>query len=579
MIDAVAWTLVHFLWQGALVWILVSMQLRFVSQARVRYAVGCSAMLLMLALPLATLLVLARDTTPAAELREFLPSTTSVIRAAIPTEARETAWMPLVVALWASGVVLFSLRNAGGLALAYVWRRRALTEVPAEYREAACSLALRLGLRRPVRLRRTAAGIAPSVSGWLNPVIVLPAVALGLPFEQVEALLAHELAHVRRLDFVVNLLQTAVETLLFYHPAVWWLGRRIREERENCCDDLAVAVCGNRVVYAQALSSLAELRDRVPNVAIAAAGGSLVRRIARLLGVSQPENRAMSTWLVAIIAVCGIVVFAGAASVAGAGKKLQKDSTGSVAAPVEIPAERQAPSSPDVVQSPIAQAQARVQQPQSSPGAPTSVEPGGTYIGKLAELGFTDLSVADLIAFKVQGVTPEYVRSWQDAGFKPAADDLVAMRIHGVTPEYAQALKAAGLADLTVDHLVAARIHGVNPDSVRQLNAAGLGALTFDDIIAGRIHGLTPEYVRSLKDAGFPALNFDQAIQARIHGLELDTIRELRELGLGNLDFDDVITARIRGITPAFVRRVKELGLKDLTLDKIVALKTHNILD
>ena len=103
----------------------------------------------------------------------------------------------------------------------------------------------------------------PTVIGWLKPVVLLPASALaGLSPNQVEAILAHELAHIRRHDYLVNLLQTLVETLLFYHPAVWWLSRRIRAERENCCDDLAVSLCGDPVAYAAALAELEDLRGR-----------------------------------------------------------------------------------------------------------------------------------------------------------------------------------------------------------------------------------------------------------------------------------------------------------------------------
>ena len=92
----------------------------------------------------------------------------------------------------------------------------------------------------------------PTVIGWLRPVVLMPASALsGMGPQQLEAILAHELAHIRRHDYLVNLLQTVVETLLFYHPAVWWLSGRIRVERENCCDDLAVSLCGDPYAYAE----------------------------------------------------------------------------------------------------------------------------------------------------------------------------------------------------------------------------------------------------------------------------------------------------------------------------------------
>src|SRR5262249_62123234 len=123
--------------------------------------------------------------------------------------------------------------------------------------------------------------------GWLHPVILLPASTLtGLSPGQIESILAHELAHIRRHDYLVNLLQSLVETLLFYHPGVWWVSRRIREERELCCDDLAVGVVGGPVLYAEALCRLERARGEAAALAVAASGGSLLARITRLVGAA-----------------------------------------------------------------------------------------------------------------------------------------------------------------------------------------------------------------------------------------------------------------------------------------------------
>src|SRR5207237_4946041 len=115
----------------------------------------------------------------------------------------------------------------------------------------------RLGLPAAAHVVESALVDVPTVVGWLRPAILLPIAALAsLSPEQVEAILAHELAHIRRHDYAVNVLQTFAETLLFYHPAVWWVSKRIRVEREHCCDDVAVAVCGDAVCYAEALATL-----------------------------------------------------------------------------------------------------------------------------------------------------------------------------------------------------------------------------------------------------------------------------------------------------------------------------------
>jgi beta-lactamase regulating signal transducer with metallopeptidase domain len=579
MIDAVAWTLIHFLWQGTLVWLVVSLQLRFTKEAYNRYLAGCLAMVLMMALPLYTFMMLAtggqlRSGSAAAFASTRIPF--SYLATTTHGADSSMAWMPLLVVFWSTGVGLLSLRNIGGLVLAYVWRNRAVLELPEEFQRSARRIAAGLRLRCSVRLRGSSSGNGPSVVGWIKPVIVVPMAVLGLPFEQLEAILAHELAHIRRHDFLVNLLQKVVETLLFYHPAVWWLGRRIREERENCCDDLAVTVCGNRVTYARALTNLASLRSDVPDLAMAATGGSLFRRIARLLGQGKPPRHVSSIWLVALITVFSVAVLAGTVlkpeGVTRAPRRLFKQEGTSVPSITEHQVSQSNEESTSGPVTPSAP-------PEQSPSTTSSAAAAGGYIGQIAGAGYPDLSVDDLIAFKVHDVTPEYARSFQSLGLKPTPEELVSMRIHDVSAEYAQALKASGFTNLKIDQLVSGRIHGVDPSIVGQLKGLGLGDLTFDNVVAAQIHNLTPEFVRSLKDAGFSTLTFDQAVAAVIHGIDANMVRELRNAGLGTLSFDNVVSAQIHGITPAFVRRAQQLGLKDLTFDKIVQLKILGILD
>jgi ankyrin repeat protein len=149
----------------------------------------------------------------------------------------------------------------------------------------------------------------PMVVGWLRPAILLPPSALtGLTPDQLLAIIAHELAHVRRRDFLVNALQRVVECLLFYHPAVWWVSGRIRLERERCCDDLAVGVCGNRLVYAQALEAIARARASLPTVAVAGAGIGVTDRVRRILGVQGADR----DWQTAVAAVVFAAIFVGA---------------------------------------------------------------------------------------------------------------------------------------------------------------------------------------------------------------------------------------------------------------------------
>jgi hypothetical protein len=156
---------------------------------------------------------------------------------------------------------------------------------------------------------------SPSVIGWLRPVILAPVgVLIGLAPEQVEALLAHELAHVRRHDYLVNVLQGFAESLLFYHPAVWWISNQIRAEREHCCDDLAVAASGDVLVYARALAELESMRPaHFKAAALSANDGSLLRRIQRLVdpvAAHRPAGAgvALSLGALLLLGIAGVAV-------------------------------------------------------------------------------------------------------------------------------------------------------------------------------------------------------------------------------------------------------------------------------
>jgi beta-lactamase regulating signal transducer with metallopeptidase domain len=327
--QAVGWALLHFIWQGALIGGLTALALGALRRgaADVRYVVASIGLSLMLTLPAVTTAQLWRSMAAPHALRTWTRTSPSAIdvppsAAATPAQVRadrtiveeqvapvlSTAragllgairlepWLPVLVLGWLCGVLVLSLR----LMSSWVWVQRMKSHGTAPagdgWQHIAARLSRRLHIARRVRLLESTLVDVPTVIGWIKPVILLPASALsGLNPHQLEAILAHELAHIRRHDYLVNLLQTLVETLLFYHPAVWWLSRRIRVERENCCDDLAVSLCGDPYTYAKALADLEELRATGQFV-MAANGGSLVQRVRRLLGAPTHAGRAPG-WL------------------------------------------------------------------------------------------------------------------------------------------------------------------------------------------------------------------------------------------------------------------------------------------
>ncbi|MHC4646833.1 MAG: M56 family metallopeptidase, partial [Planctomycetota bacterium] len=349
-VERVGWTLVHFLWQGAALTAMFGVELALLrkSRAGVRYLAGCLILALMVLAPCLTMFMMpASESRSAVEPEAIvsIPAGASSADYAGPPEvsalggpnpalapSRQVApptvtagparpWkeravvamepaLPYLVLIWLAGVFGLSVWHLGGWAQLQRLRRRMVRPVEDRLHTKLHELAQVLGVRRAVALMESALVQVPTVVGWLKPVILLPASALtGLTSEQLEAILAHELAHIRRLDYLVNMLQTLAEILGFYHPAVWWVSHKIRIERENCCDDLVIGVTGDKLRYARALTLLEEMRAGSANLAVAADGGSLLGRIRRLVGKGSREEGRYS-WLPAAITVLLILAIA-----------------------------------------------------------------------------------------------------------------------------------------------------------------------------------------------------------------------------------------------------------------------------
>jgi beta-lactamase regulating signal transducer with metallopeptidase domain len=314
LVQSIGWALIHFVWQGTVIGVATALALRALAGARptARYAVACCSLASMLMVP-----VIAVLTNRAAD-----PLTGAAVTAAsvnvVPPVPLDRL-LPSAVIVWLAGVLVLSVRLV--VAYAGVERlKRATRTVDATVIARVQSLVHRFGIGRRVRVFESTLVRVPTVVGCLRPVILLPAsVITGLAPAYLDAVLAHELAHVRRHDYLVNVLQSLVETLLFYHPAVWWCSRQIRIEREHCCDDMVVEAGGNRVAYAAALAQLEELRGLQPMLSLNASGGRLLDRIRRLLGESPTKERRSTMWTIAAaLAVVTAIVVIPALTVADA---------------------------------------------------------------------------------------------------------------------------------------------------------------------------------------------------------------------------------------------------------------------
>jgi beta-lactamase regulating signal transducer with metallopeptidase domain len=329
--DALSAALVHSLWQNAIVAIVFWLALAVLSErsANARYAISCAALAVMVAVPIVTTGVVYARALPPDLTATIIVASPAVISSgsisvgSIPVtgDAQQGHWIPWLQAwalpVWLIGILAFSVRFLSASAHAITLKRRSDPAGEA-LASIVSALAVRLGVTRSVTVLISTIAGSPATLGWIRPVILLPpATALGLTPRQLEALLAHELAHIRRHDYLVNLLQMMVETVFFYHPAVWWASRRIRAERELCCDDIAIDASGDALSYAQALTRVARLRMATAEMALGASGGPLLRRIQRILGIASAGTAVSPAWLIAaalVIAVAVTLTGAGAQS-------------------------------------------------------------------------------------------------------------------------------------------------------------------------------------------------------------------------------------------------------------------------
>jgi TonB family protein len=317
LIQSLGWTLLHFLWQGALIAAGYAAVRLLVpaDHAEARYAAGLAALALIALCPPLTLAVVYPHVVVAAANAEStaIDAIVATAAAAPAPNAFTLDWvLPWLVLSWVVGVAVMAWRAfRQWQALERIAQHCARPSSDLERMLA--SLARRFGLARVVRVLVSSEIDTPTLIGWIKPVVLIPtAVALGFPRQQLELILAHELGHLRRYDHLVNLAQAVIETLLFYHPAVHWISREVRNDREVCCDRLVLRLTeGEPREYAQTLASLEEVRLAMPRVAIAATGGLLLDRVRRIINVPAPRLAAPRPTLGLTLLVAAAVILAG----------------------------------------------------------------------------------------------------------------------------------------------------------------------------------------------------------------------------------------------------------------------------
>jgi beta-lactamase regulating signal transducer with metallopeptidase domain len=619
-IVALGWTLLHFCWQGTAAAVAYSVVDRMTSRATsgVRYAVALIALLAMPVLVGATFVEEMRIAVPSqanhqasaaiprllhdvphGPVLQQIPLTLSlaVDKPGAWLVGRTERVLPWLDSLWILGMLLLAVRATGGWWQLEQMRRRARTLVPEELQRSFNRICKQLQIRQRVALRVSSEVISPLAMGVWRATVILPvSTVLGLPMEELGAVLAHELGHIRRSDYLWNLLQTAIESVLFFHPSVWSLSRAVRERREICCDEIAVQSCAGATVYARALLRLEEQRTIQLRLAMALNGcnGSLLQRVRQVLGEGMAIESSMTSGV--RVAAAGAVVVAlllapkigkaVAVSTVGASHPVmaralaalprqttshmvaEKEQVGppvAASAPAARPSEIVSGTAPtSVAAPPVAQVDV---QPSLSPAIEMNVEvspqanpqpAGGTnqpkgmaYLDGMRAAGYSlDLNndLNTLVALKSLGVTPEYAKSMGAIGLgKPTAHELITLKSLGITPDYIAAMKQSGIGPKDFHEAVTEKSLGITPEYATAMKQKGFGDLDLHQLIALKAQGMTPEYAGWLKQQ-FPQATTDELKRAAVFHIDEKFMAQAKAHGFDEKNFDKLLRLKMTGL-------------------------------
>jgi beta-lactamase regulating signal transducer with metallopeptidase domain len=542
------------------------------------------------------------------------------------------SWFTAIAAGYVVGVVSCTL-----LLLVQRWRlrqfaRQASPVDDAVWRQLVEECARRMGVRRPVRLLRSRERNVPVAFGTRRPAIVIPAVSDTWTGDRRRAVVLHELAHVARHDCLTQTLAAAVCAIYWFHPAAWWVARRLRIERELACDDRVIAAGTEAREYAGHLLEIAYSfgNHRAPALAVGMARrhhieGRLLAALDAARNRSVPAPRArLATALVAAMLLYPLATFTPATAAA------QPDAD-SVAAPAGTfahdqdglvkPYLRSVKTSVKDARSLVRGASAAMGLTQdAAPGTweirPTSTE--GTVHLRLVELNSSSgsnvridrlegLTAAQLsgaggpVQFRLrsdagtftfegvikQGVgagtfsftpNPAFGGELAKRGFsQPTPSEQYQLARHDVGYEFIDELNKQGYSKTPTAELVRAGQHGVHITYLREMGALGYKLGTLPPLIELRDHGVTPDYVRALAEEGYKGLSADELRNARDHGVSAEFVRAMREAGYGSLPMAALVNARDHGVSPEFVRALGEAGYRNLPLEQLVRARDHGV--
>jgi bla regulator protein BlaR1 len=540
ILRALCWALLHSLWQGLIFAVLAGAILVLTkrSSSTLRYNLLCIGLILFLTVSGYTFYSqLAATTSPAmhpalhpASAADPVPPATAIPTVQYPTHTLRSAidslvqyfdnHAALVVLIWFIVFLARFVRLLSGLVYAQRIRHYQTRPAPEDWQQRLAELLKKLRISRPVVLLESALIKVPVVIGVLKPAVLVPMGMLAnLPAHQLESILLHELAHIRRRDYLFNLVQHAVDTLFFFNPALLWISSLIRTERENCCDDIAIRETRSRRQLIEALVSFHEYRQREGEFAVAFAGNKENQVVQRVKRIVQKTNHSLNAGERAILMGALLVLSAAfitinnSRTVAAPKKPLPV-----VTAPVTVVA-KPVPTSP--VTHPKKQRPVVLQKPDTTikePKKDTARQPKSSE--GINYLGYHNLSLDKLIEMKEHGVTADFILSFRKMGFTEISpDQAIQLRDHGVTVEYMNSLVGMGYQPVSLDQAVELRDHGVTTDFIARLNELGFTHIPLDKARELVDHGVNAEYIAACKKKFGKLFELNDYIKLRNAGI------------------------------------------------------------
>lgn len=607
IIQAICWTLLHSLWQGLLLAVVTGavMVASKKASAALRYRLLSAIFVAFIVVTGFTFYIQLHNVQAnvAAPLAPVVNNSAPALN-----QQNNTAYLPahtgstiqvyvnnfieyfnthasLIVTVW---FIIFMARCVKILSgLVYIQRIRhyKTAAAPAFWIEKIEGLASSLHIKRHITLLQSAIVKVPVVVGFLKPTILIPLGLLNnLSQQEVESILIHELAHIRRKDYLFNLVQCFIDVLFFFNPAVLWISALIRSERENCCDDIAINATQNKKQFIQALVSFHQYNSSAATqyaMPFAAGKSKLVNRVKRIV---NNHNHTLNPVEKTVLLVCLLAFSITFVTVTnGQGSKVKK------------PAPNAQAKSNTVVDASGAKAAAKAQknnrQQHDTVTVATTVDTDNNvvinqtpqpnaedYIDGLQALGYTKLTVDQLIELKVNGVDAPFIKSFADAGFGHITlQQALNLKIHGVNMAYVNELKSAGAENLTLDKAIGYRNNGITAGFINSFKTAGFNNITVDEALMLRNHGVTAEYINGLKQAGVTGITPEKAMEYRDHGVDANLMNGFSSVGFTGVTVDKAMELRDHGVTPGFITDIRSLGLTNLSLDKAIELRDHGV--